>query len=174
MNVKFAVQSAKEFVSQRSAFGKIEIEISKPWHFNHCRGTNIPFQNEGKGGIYLLSEPGVPWEISADSNDRPVWYIGKSATNVGGRVWGHFGSVNDPETGFPCIPRFKYHRWANVNSVPEAVLCSVSKGDIVVYSLAIRSVDESQIWLLSELLEKYVLVQYVMASGARPLLNLQL
>lgn len=172
MNTQSTIQLVRSFAGRSSPFGKLTVEVSDPWHFNHCQGTNIPFQNAGKGGIYLLTEPGEHWDQVAESNYNPVWYIGTSQKNVGGRVWDHVGSIYDEETGAQNVPRFKHHRWADIASIDESIRERVSEGDIVVYTIAISSENHDQSYLLPALLEKYVLVEFVMASGKLPPLNL--
>lgn len=170
MTVAFVKRKIDEFGKIQSAFGALKVEIGRPWHFNESKEEYVPFGKEH--GLYLFTKPNLPdWEIEAEENDNPVWYVGKSAGDIGGRVWKHVGLIFDPETKLVCNPRFKFHRWSNVLSVPEDTRKSVADGNVVVYTVAVRS--ESMSPLLSELLEKYVLVHYALENGGLPELNLQ-
>lgn len=165
------IESVKRFRELPSALGPCEIETSDPWHFNESGGQRIPYEHHP--GIYLYTRPArTDWRIPLGENNNEIWYVGKSAGSLGGRVWSHMGSIYDPETGTPWEPRFKRHRWAELQSVPQDVRESLANGDVVVYTLAIRS-DTSQA-LLAELLEKHVLVEYVLSQGQLPVLNMQL
>lgn len=105
-------------------------------------------------------------------NQNAVWYVGKSGGSIGRRVWSHMGSIYDPATRTPWTPRFKRHRWAETHSVPQDIRDRLADGDVVVYALAVRADTNSA--LLADLLEKHVLVEYVLTHGHLPPLNLQL
>lgn len=164
------IDSVRRFQALPSALGEFSVEVSEPWHFNES-GGRVPFESEC--GIYLYTEPGDPvWRLPLAENQNAVWYVGKSGGSIGGRVWSHMGSIYDPTTGTTWTPRFKRHRWAEANSVPQDIRHRLAHGDVVVYALAVRA--ERNAALLAELLEKHVLVEFVLTHGHQPPLNLQL
>lgn len=171
VDARTVIDSVSRFQKLPSALGACDIEISSPWHFNESGKERIPFEHHA--GIYLYTRPGgTEWRVPLGENTNEVWYVGKSAGSLGGRIWSHMGSIYDPETGTPWEPRFKRHRWAELQAVPLDVRESVANGDVVVYTMAIQS--EANLYLMAELLEKHVLVDYVLANGRLPVLNMQL
>ena len=171
VTVKFAKELVENFCKRPSPFGQIKFEVSAPWHFNESKGAGIPFAKEN--GIYIYTKPNKPsWNISADENSNELLYVGKSVGDISGRVWHHVGRTCDPTTNLPSSPRFKFHRWSTALSVPSEVRESVATGNVVIYTISLHS--ESRNYILPELLEKYVLVEYVLAMGRLPALNLQL
>jgi hypothetical protein len=176
MRAKDVEKALREFEKSDSSFGELSVTISNPWHFNSSRELRIPFESEY--GIYLFTKPSLPsWDIGIDSNDQDVWYVGKSVGDIGGRVWNHVGRIYDPETKLPCSPRFKFHRWADVDSIDPNIRKAVADGNVVVYTIRISAtptLTHAQKGLLSELAEKYVLVKYVLEHGKPPALNFQL
>lgn len=56
--------------------------------------------------------------------------------------------------------------------MPQDIRDRLADGDVVVYALAVRADTNSA--LLADLLEKHVLVEYVLTHGHLPPLNLQL
>src|SRR6266496_3411362 len=89
--------------------------------------------------VYIYTEPNVPkWDMSFENNHSAVWYIGKSDGDLAGRVWDHVGRIYDPSTGGKeCVPRFKYHRWADQASVPQSIRDAVANGNIVMYTIKV-------------------------------------
>jgi hypothetical protein len=171
VSVQYIKKILDKFIALPWNFQPLRCEISEPWHFNESREIDVPFGYEK--GLYLYTKPNVPeWNLPMINNENPVWYVGKSEGDVGGRVWNHVLPVTEKQTGLPCIPRFKYHQWSEIPSVPEDVRDSVASGIVVVYTISVRS--ESQVPFLAELLEKYVLIEYVLAEGKLPVLNFQL
>jgi len=170
MSAAGIIDSLRRFQSLPTVLGEFSVEISDPWHFNKS-GGKVPL--EGECGIYVYTQPGdSDWRLPLAANQNAVWYVGKSGGSIGGRVWSHMRTIYDPETRTPWTPRFKAHRWAQTYSVPEEIRDRLANGDITVYSVAVRAGTNRA--LLADLLEKHVLVEFVLTHGHLPPLNLQL
>ena len=173
VNVNSAVQISREFQQRVSLLRPITIHVGDPWHASDSWKEPFPFADDI--GVYLYSRPteGV-WQIKAEDNVQPVWYIGVSNA-IGGRARDHLGVQYEPGSKYgPCVPRFKYHRWSELAYVPADSRDSIAAGAVVIYPLGIRGSDTAFSRLASEMLEKHLLVQHIFASSALPVLNLSL
>ncbi|HUL11825.1 MAG TPA: hypothetical protein VLU73_06615 [Methylococcaceae bacterium] len=176
MSAKKVSNSLLSFTRLSSVLGPLSIDISPPWHFNESKGKRLPY--EADYGIYLFSKPSYPtWEIPLAENDSEIWYVGKSAGDIGGRTWKHMGLIYEPGTNSPCTPRFKYNQWANVESVDSDIRKPITDGDVVIYVVKVSgspSLTDTQRYLLPELLEKHVLSMHIHSTGKLLSFNFQL
>lgn len=139
---------------------------SAPWHFNKPDIVpRVPLGSES--GIYIYTRPNEGnWEVNIEDNNSDIWYIGKSAGDIGGRVWAHMGLMYEPETKKICNPIFKYNDWSEDNSVDPKIRDSISNGNLVVYTIKISPKEFNP-----EVVEKYLLSCYYKAKGCLPPLN---
>jgi len=141
-------------------------EFSKAWHFNlSYKDHRVPFNDQS--GVYIYSKVSSPqWDVPLDQNSSDIWYIGKSQGNIGGRVWKHMGLMYDPKTGEPCDPRFKYHDWADDDTVPSKIRASIVNGETVVYTIKIAPNEFDP-----QVVEKFLLACHYRTKGILPPLN---
>jgi len=173
MNVQSMVRIAREFQERLSQVRPFTMEIGDPWHARESWHEPFPFADDS--GVYLYSRPSEgQWQVNAEDNDQPVWYVGVSLT-IGGRARDHLGVQYEPKSKYvPCVPKFKYHRWSELVYVPTEVRDSIARGNLVIYALALRGSDPKFTRLASEMLEKHLLVQNVFDCQELPVLNLGL
>jgi hypothetical protein len=117
MKVKEIKIAAEKFIRciEIENIEKYTIDFSKPWHFNESyKNEKVPYSDAY--GIYLFTNPAIPWNIDIEGNNEDIYYIGKSEGNIGGRVWKHVGLVYEPNSNYQkCNPMFKYHNWHKDN-----------------------------------------------------------
>lgn len=117
----------------------------------------------------MYSRPGEPWDVPLDRNTEDVWYIGKSDGDLAGRVWAHVGVIYEPGTNEPCDPRFKYHQWAESDTIPTDIARSIAHGNTVVYTIKVEPFGRAP--GVAQALEKYLLACCFRVDGELPPLN---
>ncbi len=170
MKVKELKPHIDHFINFPGGRQPVSAEFSRPWHFNFCKGEQIPLSVGN--GVYLYTKPATPdWNLPFEENAEDVWYIGKSEGDIGGRVWHHTGRTFEPGSQDEiCNPRFKYHSWKDAAYVPDSIKNQIATGDLVVYVIQIKS----ELKMLAPALEKYLLVVHLRLTGELPILNMQL
>lgn len=175
MAVRIVQDALEEFGRMRCDFGPLRTTVSEPWHYREIQEKRIPFESDY--GIYLLSNPVEPdWRVPLEVNESDLWYVGKSAGDIGGRIWKHLGNAYNPDTGQRYDPPCKAHDWADSKHVDVEIRDSIANGNLVVYAIRLdfsEGMTEAQRRLLPEVLEKHVLVRYFLAYGQLPPLNFQ-
>ncbi|HMU86658.1 MAG TPA: hypothetical protein PK212_05955, partial [Agitococcus sp.] len=94
-------------------------------------------------------------------------YVGKTQKNLCERIKSHFGMKN------LTIKTCENHRWHSVPSISDELKNRLSQGKVVIYPVECISDNLSAKALLPELIEKQLLVAFVLTHGHLPKLNLQ-
>ena len=169
MSVEFIVSKLTAFqerLANESSDVGFSFKVSKPWKFTDRKDEVIPY-GENKG-IYLFTSSHDSDSASVSGVDTEIWYLGKSKTAIGGRVWNHMGRITDPDTNEACNPPFKYHQWT-YDGVPKRIQENLSNGEVVIYTIPIdvasHKID------VTEMVEKYLLVEYAINYKRLPVLN---
>ena len=175
MSENIVCAALKEFDQLESTLGTFRQKTSDPWYYLE-QHTNLRIPYETDYGIYLFTKPSEPdWKISLDENRSTLWYVGKSAGDIGGRVWNHLGNVYN-ENGERCDPPCRAHQWAGNENVDASIRDAIAHGCLVVYTVKIEmpgNLNQTQEMLLPELLEKHILMRYFLKYGRLPALNFQ-
>jgi hypothetical protein len=136
MIVREVKRVADEFASRAARTPPLEIEFSRPWHFNESRQEYPPFR--GCPGVYVYAQAdSTSWNTSFDASAGEVWYIGMSEADLAGRIWAHVGPIYDPATRQEWTPRFRNHQWNNDTRVEQRIRDAIAEGRIVVYSIRV-------------------------------------
>lgn len=145
-----------------------QVHYSSAWHPN--KSMDDPILDLGAStGVYIYSEPNYPqWNLPISANKNAIWYIGKSQSSVRARVWRNLGNMSEKD-GSVCNPKFKYHRWANDETIKDIrVKEAIAQGDFVAYSIAIKPVS---VRFAPEIVETFLLTCFYRSRGEIPVLN---
>ena len=164
MNIK---QVLDELFSKPSALGNTSYQIKSPMLLSD--GLAQIYQAWELTGIYLLLEyqEGSDWNVALEQASGELLYVGKTQKNLCERIKSHFGMKN------LTIKTCENHRWHSVPSISDELKNRLSQGKVVIYPVECISDNLSAKALLPELVEKQLLVAFVLKHGYLPKLNLQ-
>ncbi|HRH92696.1 MAG TPA: hypothetical protein PLW01_12395 [Agitococcus sp.] len=164
MNIK---QVLDELFSKPSALGNTSYHINPPMLLSD--GLAQIYQAWELSGIYLLLEyqEGSDWNVTLEQASGELLYVGKTQKNLCERIKSHFGMKN------LTSKTFENHRWHSVLSISDELKNRLSQGKVVIYPVECISDNLSAKALLPELVEKQLLVAFVLTHGHLPKLNLQ-
>ncbi|MBK9186380.1 MAG: hypothetical protein IPM78_08925 [Moraxellaceae bacterium] len=164
MNIK---QVLDEMFSKPSALGNISYQIKQPMLLSE--GMAQVYHAWELSGVYLLLEhqESKNWNVPLEQASGKLLYVGKTQKNLCERIKSHFGMKN------LTVETFENHRWHSVPSISDDVKNQLSQGKIVIYPIECVSDNLNAKVLLPELVEKQLLVAFVLEHGHLPILNLQ-
>ena len=169
MSVEFIVNKLTAFqerLANESSDIGFSFKVGKPWKFTDRKDEVIPY-GENKG-IYLFTSSHNSDSTIVSGIDTELLYLGKSKTAIGGRVWKHMGRITDPDTNEPCNPPFKYHQW-NYDRIPPKIREDLSNGEVAIYTIPLDGTSHKID--VSEMVEKYLLIEYAINYKTLPVLN---
>jgi len=156
------LQLVDDFSNLSSTKHKFKCCEPRTWCFEASK-QKIPYAKTN--GIYMYFSKFLTIE---EAKNEEVLYIGKSNGNIAARVWSHVGKLYENDQKTLCVPRFKYHQWANDKSVSTDIRNLVANGEICVVTIQINTDTKS---FLPLALEKYLLALCVVKDGKLPVLN---